>query len=209
VQAVIVLLGVGEAVTAAITAAALDAEVDALDAVPPAARLLRDDGADALVVDRDALDDADALLADVREGAFGDPRLPLVLLTDDPLPAGFPLLAYDEVLDGDADPEAVVDAVADATEVAAYREAVDDLYRQCRDRAAGDDDAPGLADLTPVREAADRALADLDPATLADLLWRPGDRPAREYLGAGAGPDTAVERAGDAPECRECDECPE
>lgn len=186
----IALLGVEEAVTGAVAAAVPDREVRVLDAVSSTARLLRAGEVDALVLDRDAVAHADALLTDVREGALGDPRVPLVLRTDDPLPAAFPLLAYDEILGGDVAPEAVGRAVADAARVAAYREAVGDLYEQCRDRAAGEEDAPTLADLGPVREAADRALADLDPATLADLLWTPGDRPAREYFGSDTGGET-------------------
>jgi hypothetical protein len=193
---VIALVGVSEAVTAAVVAAVPDAEVRTLDAAPEAARLLGRGGVDALVLDRDAVGRADPLLDDVREGAFGDPRLPLVLWTDDPLPAGFPLLAYDALLDGDASPEAVGSAVADVTRVAAYREAIDDLYEQCRDRATGEVGGPALADLGPVRDAADRALSDLDPATLADLLWAPGDRPAREYLRADAGGERGNGRRG-------------
>lgn len=121
-----------------------------------------------------AVDGATALFRSLRDGAFGDPTVPAVLLFEGAPPEGLPTLAFDEVL---SRPLAVADVAAAldrAESVGAYRDAVSRLYEESREHATGEtrpDDLSG-----PLREARAEADERLDPlmdrpGVVASLLW--------------------------------------
>lgn len=148
--------------------------VERVASVDAAADALAEQSAD-VVAFRGEASDAAGLVSRLRDGAFGDPRVPVVVAA--PLDAAdLPLLAFDRTPSPD-DPGAVREAVADALAVADYQAAVARLYEECQSRAE-----QGITDpheestaLCEVRAEADDRLDDLlaDPAVAADLLWTP------------------------------------
>ncbi|MFB6137998.1 MAG: hypothetical protein ABEJ42_06625 [Halobacteriaceae archaeon] len=118
------------------------------------------------------------LLERLRDGAFDNPRIPVVLAAGD-VPDDLPLLAFDQVVDpaGSAGPETLQRAVETALAVADYQTVLAEFYDACQSRAdAGvTDPLEESARLRELRESADDHLADLlcDPEVIADLLWQP------------------------------------
>ncbi|MFB6120782.1 MAG: hypothetical protein ABEJ68_06665 [Halobacteriaceae archaeon] len=155
--------------------AARDADVEVLEAesVTAARETLAERTPRAVVLDA-TMDGATALFRALRDGTFGDPAVPAVLLFTDSPPEGLPTLAFDEILVRPVRPDEVSDAIDRAESVGAYRDAVSRLYEQSREHAT-EDARPGdlPADIRAAREEADERLAPLmdRPGVVSSLLW--------------------------------------
>ncbi|MFB6135431.1 MAG: hypothetical protein ABEJ04_01605 [Halobacteriaceae archaeon] len=156
-----------------------DRTVARVDGTPRAAAALDAREVDAVVLSATP-SEALPLLRRLHGGEFGDPRVPVVVRTAEPLPEAFPLRPFDEVV-SPREEGATGEAVARASAVAAYLDAVTDLYDACEERATGGVTDPLVegADVERLRDEADERLDDLlsDPEVLAALLWTPGESP--------------------------------
>lgn len=151
-----------------------DRRVEQTASVDAAADALSERSADVVAFRGDERTAA-RLVSRLRDGAFGDPRVPVVVAA--PLDADdLPLLAFDRT-PPPADPGALREALADALAVADYQLAVARLYEECQSRAEQGitDPHEESAALREVRAEADDRLDDLlaDPQVAADLLWTP------------------------------------
>lgn len=159
------------------TRALPDARVERVEPSAAADRLA-DATPEVVVVDRaSAGSDADAVVEEARS-AGGRPDVPIVVVASGDV-SHLPLLRFDTVLGPPVGDEVLRDTVERALAVGEYRDAVEDLYEECRAYAEGD--PVPLEDAIGVREARDRAddlladLVDRDPGVVADLLWEPDE----------------------------------
>lgn len=173
------ILLVADDAPAAVDTALPDATVDhvtsAAAAKEPSGR------PDIVVVHAPSIPDAAGLVTWLRSDASWDPRVPLIVLSETPLPDDVPLRPYDAVIEPTDEP-GLAAAIQTASAVSGYRSAVDELYERCLDRA---NDGAGPLDIDPAvmdaRERADECLASLpdDPEILAALLADPSKRDHR------------------------------
>jgi len=129
-----------------------------------------------LVVDRSSIGpDGDDLVAYVRSSSV-EATVPIVVVADEYVP-DLPLLRFDTQVTRPYESETLRAAIDRALLASEYRDAVTELYDQCRQRAESGggplDEASGLRQS---RERADDLLAELvsdDPHILSSLLWTP------------------------------------
>lgn len=150
-----------------------DRQVERADSVAAAADAL--DRAATDVVTLPELDGASRLVRRIREGEFGNHRIPVVIVSET-VPGDLPLLAFDQTVSPN-DPKAVTESVELALAVAEYQSVIQRFYAECQDRAE-----QGITDpleesraLQDLRDEADDRLSELlaDPEVVADLLWTP------------------------------------
>lgn len=138
-----------------------------------AADALESGTAEAVVVDEDG-DGAARLIRRIRDGEFGNHRIPVVVAGD--IRSEAPLLAFDQAIPRN-DPEALEEAVELALAVADYQSVIERFYAECQQRAdrGVTDPLEETQALQDLRDEADDRLTELlsDPEVVADLLWTP------------------------------------
>lgn len=172
------ILLVADGAPAAVDTALSDTTVERVSTAADARK--RSDQPDVVIIHRPTIPDGDDLVEWLRSDDSWDPRVPILVVTDDTTNPDLPLRPYDAIVA--ADDQSAIEAALDiATSVAGYRDAIDELYQRCLDRAqsgAGPLDVD--PDVTDARERADARLEELpdDPELLAALLSDP-NRPDR------------------------------